>query len=136
MVALSPSAALLLQEHRDRQTARRTKLGILLTDNDLIFSDLEGKPLLPNTVTHAWIKLVRRIGLEGIRLHDARHTHASLLLKQGVHPKIVQERLGHASIQMTLDTYSHVAPGLQEAAAADFDKLVLPTFEKEAVSDY
>ena len=58
--------------------------------------------------------------------NDARHTHASLLLKQGVHPKIVQERLGHGSIQITLDTYSHVAPGLQQAAAKKFDDIVLP----------
>ncbi len=91
----------------------------------LIFSQLDGKPLLPNTVTHNWINLVRRIGLEGIRLHDARHSHASLMLKVGTHPKIVQERLGHASIQVTLDTYSHVAPGLQEAAAKRFDDVVL-----------
>jgi len=62
--------------------------------------------------SHNWIKLVRRTGLKGIRLHDARHTHASLMLKQGVHPKVVQERLGHASIQITLDTYSHVVPRL------------------------
>ncbi|MFC1945652.1 tyrosine-type recombinase/integrase [Chloroflexota bacterium] len=86
--------------------------------------------------TKAWIKLVRRIGLKGVRLHDARHTHASLMLKQGVHPKIVQERLGHASIQLTLDTYSHVAPGLQEAAAVGFDKMVLTRREKEAVENH
>jgi integrase len=77
-----------------------------------------------------------RFGLKVIRLHDARHTHASLMLKQGVHPKIVQERLGHATIAVTLDTYSHVAPGLQEAAAAGFDKLVLPRLESEAVRNY
>ena len=57
------------------------------------------------------------------RFHDARHTHASLMLKQGIPPKIVQERLGHASIQVTLDTYSHVAPGLQETAAKGFDEM-------------
>ena len=91
-----------------------------------LFYYYDGSPLLPNSVTHAWIKLVRRCGLHGIRLHDARHTHASLLLKQGVHPKIVQERLGHGSIQITLDTYSHVAPGLQQAAAKKFDDFVLP----------
>lgn len=108
-------------------------LGIPLKDDDLVFSQLDGKPLLPDTVTHAWIKLVRQIGLEGIRLHDARHSHASLMLKQGTHPKIVQERLGHASIQITLDTYSHVAPGLQEAAAERFDEMVSPKRENEAV---
>jgi len=72
--------------------------------------------------------LAARAGVKVIRLHDARHTHASLMLKQGVHPKIVQERLSHASIQIILDTYSHVAPGLQEAAAAQFDKLVSPRY--------
>ena len=111
-------------------------LGVPLKEDDLVFCDLEGKPLLPDTITHAWVKLVRRIGLKGIRFHDARHTHASLMLKQGVHPKIVQERLGHASIQIILDTYSHVAPGLQQAAAEGFDKMVLPRREKEAVANY
>jgi len=115
-------------------------LGIQLNENDLIFSDLEGKALLPNTVTHAWMKLVRRAGLKGVRLHDARHTHASLMLKQGVHPKIVQERLGHASIQMTLDTYSHVARGIQKAAREGFDNLVSPKqndiYENEPVEKH
>lgn len=85
-----------------------------------VFRD-DGRPFLPNTVTQNWIKLARRVGLHGVRFHDARHTHASLMLRQGVHPKMVQERLGHSSIAITLDTYSHVAPGLQEAAAAGFD---------------
>ncbi len=97
-------------------------LGISLTDDDLVFSHYDGKPLLPNTVSHAWFNLAHRSGLKPIRLHDARHTHASIMLKQGVHPKIVQERLGHSSIQITLDTYSHITPGLQQAAAVRFDE--------------
>lgn len=136
MVALSPSATSVLREHRDKQEVARVTLGITLKDDDLVFSDLEGKPLLPDTVTHAWIKLVRHTGLKPIRLHDARHTHASLMLKQGVHPKIVQERLGHASIGITLDTYSHVAPGLQEAAAIGFDQLVSNRRENEPVENH
>jgi integrase len=136
MVSLSPSTALLLQEHKDRQAAIRLSLGIQLKDDNLIFSDLEGKPLLPDTVSHAWAKLVKRTGLKGIRLHDARHTHASLLLKQGVHPKVVQERLGHATISTTLDLYSHVSPGLQQAAAEGFDKMVLSRGENEAVENH
>jgi len=99
-------------------------LGTTLTDEALVFSTIEGKPLRPNTITRAWTNLTVRAGVKRIRLHDARHTHASLMLKQGIHPKIVQERLGHSSIQITLDTYSHVAPGLQEAAAQRFDDLV------------
>jgi len=126
MVSLSPSAALVLAEHRQKQEAINLMQGITLREDDLIFTGLNGHPILPDTITHAWIKLVRRTGLDGIRFHDARHTHASLMLKQGVHPKIVQERLGHASIAITLDTYSHVTPGLQEAAAARFDELVIP----------
>ncbi|MCL0079931.1 site-specific integrase [Dehalococcoidia bacterium] len=136
LVALSPSTVLVLREHKEMQAATRTMMGIAVQDDDLVFSDLNGKPLLPNTVTHAWIKLVKRAGLEGIRLHDARHSHASLMLKAGTHPKIVQERLGHASIQITLDTYSHVAPGLQQAAANRFDDLVIPRCENEAVEKF
>jgi integrase len=121
-IALPPSALLVLKEHYERRKLERAMLGIPLKDDDLVFSDIKGKPLLPNTISHAWIKLVRRTGLKPIRLHDARHTHASLMLKQGIHPKIVQERLGHSSIQTTIDTYSHVAPGLQQAAAELFDQ--------------
>ena len=122
MIALSPLTASVLREHQEKQALERVMLGKHLIGEDLVFSDTEGAPLLPNSVTHAWIKFVRRTGVKTIRLHDARHTHASLMLKQGTHPKIVQERLGHASISITLDTYSHVAPGLQEAAAARFDQ--------------
>ena len=78
--------------------------------------------MLPDTVSHAWEKLVRKAGLQGIRMHDARHTHASLMLAQGVHPKVVSERLGHATIAITLDTYSHCTPSLQEAAALRFEE--------------
>ncbi len=128
LIALSLSTAIILAEHRTKQDELRHSLDYPpLSKDDLVFSHYDGSPLLPNSVTHAWIKLVRRCGLHGIRLHDARHTHASLLLKQGVHPKIVQERLGHGSIQITLDTYSHVAPGLQQAAANKFDDIVIRT---------
>jgi integrase len=132
-VALPPSVALVLKEHRAEQEVIRSLLGTPLKDRDLVFSRPDGRPLLPDTVTHAWIKLAHRAGLKGIRLHDARHSHASLMLKQGIHPKIVQERLGHASIQITLDTYSHVSPGLQEAAAVRFDEGLASRHEKEVM---
>jgi integrase len=129
-IDLSPSSIIVLAEHKERQEGIRTMIGIPLRQDDLVFSTPEGKPLRPNTVSRAWQMLAARAGLRVIRLHDARHTHASLMLKQGVHPKIVQERLGHASIQITLDTYSHVAPGLQEAAAESFDKLLSPQYNE------
>jgi integrase len=132
-IALSPSAILTLKEHKEKQALERVMLAIPLKDDDLVFSDPDGRPLRPNTVTRAWRVLAARAGVKAIRLHDARHTHASLMLKQGTHPKVVQERLGHASIQMTLDTYSHVVPGLQQAAADSFDKLLNGRGEKEYV---
>ncbi len=122
-IALSPSAVIVLREHQEAQNKLRASLGLPgITDDDLVFCDYAGKPLLPDTISHVWTKLATRAGLSGIRLHDARHTHATILLKQGIHPKIVQERLGHANISMTLDVYSHVMPGLQEAAAKRFDE--------------
>jgi len=133
MISLSPSTALLLQKYKDKQSKQRNLLGIKLKDDELIFSNIEGKPLLPDTVSHAWVKVAKRVGLEGIRFHDARHTHASLMLKQGVHPKVVQERLGHATISTTLDLYSHVSPGLQEAAAKNFYQVINYENEKELV---
>ncbi len=126
LVSLSPSNAIVIREHREAQEKLRQSLGMTLSDDDLVFCHYDGKPYLPDSITQAWRKLAHRCGLKGIRLHDARHTHASLMLKQGVHPKIVQERLGHASISITLDTYSHVAPGLQQAAANGFDNIVMP----------
>jgi len=138
-VALPPSAILVLNEHREKQKLDRAMLGILLTDDDLVFSTLDGKPLRPNTITRAWTMLAARVGVKVIRLHDARHTHASLMLKQGIHPKIVQERLGHSTIAVTLDTYSHVAPGLQEVAAKRFDEAFSTIYNKpenEAVEKF
>jgi integrase len=98
-------------------------LGKPLQESDLAFSQLDGSPLLPGTVSQAWRRLTLCSGLKGVRLHDAWHTHATLLFKLGIHPKIVQERLEHSSIAITLDTYSHIVPGLQAAAAKRFDEL-------------
>jgi integrase len=126
LVSLTPANVIVLREHRESQNKYRESIGSpVLTDNDFVFCNYNGKHLLPDSISHIWMKMVRRLGLKNIRLHDARHTHASLMLKQGVHPKIVQERLGHASIQITLDTYSHVAPGLQQAAANKFDDIMI-----------
>jgi len=132
-IALTPSTILMLREYQEKQKLEREMLGTSLADGDLVFSNLEGKPLRPNTITRAWTTLAAKCGLKVIRLHDARHTHASLMLKQGIHPKVVQERLGHSSIQMTIDTYSHVAPGIQEAAAKRFDEILNHKTESESI---
>ena len=102
-------------------------MGTVRSDQELVFAYPDGSPLDPSTITHHYRKIVNRAGIRPIRFHDLRHTHASLMLKQGVHPKIVSERLGHSNIGITLDTYSYVLPGLQEAAASRFDEWLQKT---------
>ncbi len=90
-----------------------------------VFTDSKGGPVRKSNLLRRWFHpLLERAGLPRIRFHDLRHTHASLLLAQGVNPKVVQERLGHSQISMTLDTYSHVVPSLQRDAARRIDDLL------------
>ena len=109
--------------HRERQDEERLALGA--PEHDLLFVQPDGRPLQPQNISQAFGNLVRRLRLPPIRLHDLRHTSATLALSAGIHPKVVSERLGHSSIAITLDTYSHVVPGLQEAAASTLASLVL-----------
>lgn len=132
-IALPPSAFLVLNEHRKEKETEALLLGKAITDDDLVFSTINRTPIRPNTVTRAWATMAAKAGVKVIRFHDARHTHASIMLKQGIHPKVVQERLGHASIAMTLDTYSHVTPGIQEAAAKRFDDVFSKAICREFV---
>jgi integrase len=133
-IALPPSAAVVLRAHKENQEVQRALLGAILKENDLVFCRVDGKPVMPDHVTQAWRRLANKQGLKGIHTHSARHTFASLMIKKGIHPKIVQEMLGHASIQITLDTYSHLAPGLQEAAAKAFDDLLVKPQSGVAIS--
>jgi integrase len=124
-IALSPSVTSLLRDHQTKQKLECIMLEIKFEDDRYVFTNHDGKPFRPNTITRAWETMAKKANIKVIRLHDARHTHASLMLKKGIHPKIVQERLGHSSIEMTLDIYSHVVPGLQEAAALRFDEMIV-----------
>ena len=121
-IALSPSLAILLWDHQLKQEHARRLLGKSLKPTELVFSHPDGRPIRPNSVTRAFQTIAQSLGLKGARLHDLRHAHATIMLEQGVHPKIVQERLGHSSVSTTLDIYSHVVPGLQEAAARRFEE--------------
>ena len=124
LVALPPSLALVLLKHKEEQESLRQALGTALTPEDFVFSHPDGKPWNPDTITHAFPKITARAGLPRVRLHDLRHTHATIMLKAGTPAKVVSERLGHSSTRITLDVYSHVLPGMQEAAARDFDDLI------------
>lgn len=91
---------------------------------DLVFTDHAGRPLSPQRITHRFRRLVRRLDVPTIRLHDLRHSHATLLLAAGVPIKVVSERLGHATIALTLDTYAHVLPAMDREAAERFGELL------------
>jgi integrase len=117
-VALSAGMAAVLREHRARQEEARRAAGELWQDHGLVFPRGDGRPANPSTVTHEFADLLERAGLPHVRLHDLRHTMATLLLAAGAHPKVVQERAGHATVGITLDLYSHVQPTLQDEAAA------------------
>jgi integrase len=117
-IRLTSHAVSALGAHRKRQLEERMKLAGLYEDHDLIFATQKGTPLNPeNLVKRSFKPLLERPGLPEIRFHDLRHTCATLLLGRGVHPKLVQELLGHATIAMTLDTYSHFLPSMGDQTA-------------------
>lgn len=97
-------------------------------EHDLVVDRSDGSPINPDTLSSGWRRFLKAHGLPQIRFHDLRHAHATLMLIQGVHPKVVSERLGHASVGITLDTYSHVLPSIQNEAVDAFDRLFpIPT---------
>lgn len=98
--------------------------GAQWADNGLAFTQEDGTPLHPQSLSTAFKRAVKTSGLPAIRFHDLRHTHATMLLSANVHPKVVADRLGHASITITLDTYSHVLPALGREAADTIGQLL------------
>ena len=118
-IRVTESAVEALERHRERQEAERGAPNASWASQELVFRTRRGTPIRRDTL-HAkyWKPLLGRAGLPDVRFHDLRHTCATLLLTKGVHPKIVSELLGHSSVAITLDTYSHVIPGLGDAAAA------------------
>ncbi len=115
---LPHSAVQALLGHQELQDAERTRANGSWHDRGLVFPNTLGGPMdYTNLVPRHFKPLLRRAGLPSIRFHDLRHTCATLLLTKGVHPKIVSEMLGHSSVAITLDIYSHVIPGLGDIAA-------------------
>ncbi len=120
----------ILRRHKTEQAQERLRLGPAFEDNDLICPRPDGSPWPPDSLSTAFTGLIRRSDLPRIRFHDLRHSHATQLLRHGIHPKIVSERLGHSKVGITLDTYSHVLPGMQEEAASKIDAALRVAMEK------
>ncbi len=117
LIALDPGTVSALRAHHTRQAAERLALGPAWSAGDLVFTREDGQPLHPDWFRRRFERRIHRAGLPKIRFHDLRHTHATLALQAGVHRKVISERLGHSTVAMTLDIYSHAIPALQHDAA-------------------
>jgi integrase len=110
-----------LRKHRAERAEQLLSFGVGWNEQGLICSRPAGEPIHPGTLTSKFSHFVKTQDIPKVRFHDLRHTHATQLFKDGIHPKVVQERLGHSTIAVTLDLYSHVLPGMQEDAASRVD---------------
>jgi integrase len=131
-VALPAMVVAELRAHRLRQAEELLRLGLRLADDTFVCAREDGQPQQPNSIGHGWDRFLAASKLPRIRFHDLRHSHATAMLQSKIHPKIVSERLGHSRIALTLDTYSHVIPGMQEEAAAAIDAAFGAALNKHA----
>jgi integrase len=120
-VALPARVVAELRAWRIKQAEELLKLGVRVNDECFVCASEDGQPVQPQSLTHSWHRFLARTKFPRVRFHDLRHSHATHMLASGVHPKIASERLGHATVGLTLDTYSHVIPGMQEDAVARID---------------
>ena len=123
-LVMPPVVISALRSHRARQNLERLAAGERWIDNDLVFASMTGTLSDGPNVTHRFRRLLNKAGLPPMRFHDLRHACASLLLVQGVHPRVVMETLGHSQISLTMNTYSHVLPALQTEAAEKMEALL------------
>jgi len=133
VIELSDYVLSALRQHKATQNAFRLALGNGYSDENLVFARSDGSRLRPQTFGQAFKSLAGRAGTP-IRLHELRHTHGTLLIKGGVHPKVASSRLGHSSVAITLDLYSHILPGMDKEAADQFEALVEGAKPKEPKS--
>ncbi|MDX6200414.1 MAG: hypothetical protein QOJ79_3565 [Actinomycetota bacterium] len=124
-IAVDPATVAALRRHRAEQAAEKLAAGGDYDDRDLVFCDRQGRELHPERFTRTFQEQVAALGLPRVRLHDLRHTWATLALQTGIHPKIVSERLGHANTTITLDIYSHVMPSMHADAANEVAAFIL-----------
>jgi integrase len=129
-VSLTGLAVEELRCHKARQAEELLRVGVRQTDDTHVVAQTDGQPLMPQSLTHEFARFIAGAKLPRVRFHDLRHSHATHLLANGVHPKIAQERLGHASVGTTLDLYSHVLPGMQADAASRVDAALKAALDK------
>ena len=132
-LALDPATLAALRAHQARQAEEKTIIGTGYRDSGLVFTMPDGSPIHPQRISAWFLQHTRAAGLPRIRLHDVRHSYATAALAAGVPPKVISQRLGHATIAITMDTYSHVIPGLDEHAAETVARLILG--DGEAIAD-
>lgn len=126
-MTLTQGAIEWLRRHQEQQEAERAKVVRYLpgvAKPDLVFSRQDGSPYGLTYYSQHFALLLKKAGLPPIRLHDLRHLHATMLLEAGINPKVVSERLGHSTIVLTLDTYSHVLPTMQQQAVQVLDSVL------------
>jgi integrase len=123
-ISLPYSVVEALKKHRVTQIEEKLRLGTDYQDQSLVFANADGTPIHPNTLTYQFRKLIGKANVPRIRIHDLRHTSATLLLSSGENAKVVQERLGHADVSMTLNIYAHVTPDMQRGAADKLEALM------------
>lgn len=123
-ITISTSDIAELHRCRAYQAEQRLKLGTLWNGEGWVMTREDGRHLNPNTITNEFRAIRKELGLPPVNLHGLRHTHATIMLQQGVHLKVVQDRLGHSTIAVTADTYSHVTSGLQREAADLFESVL------------
>jgi integrase len=123
MIVLPGRVLKALKVHREQQNQERIKAGSEWHEQGLVFCNRYGGFMIPQYVGKVFHKLLAKASLPDMRFHDLRHSMATVLLAAGVHPKIVQERLGHSTIAMTMDIYSHVLPSMQQDVARRLDEM-------------
>ncbi len=122
-ISLPPFIIPILKDHKKQQAENKLKLGPEYKNNSFVCCWPNGAELTPNYITHTFKKVLKEAGLPDMRFHDLRHTNATLMLLQGINVKVISERLGHSSIDVTLDIYSHIIPQMQKEAAQKLDEI-------------
>jgi integrase len=134
-IALSKQVVAELRAHRTRQAEELLRIGLRLERHQHVVAKEDSSPLQPRSLTQEWKRLLGVHTLKRIKLHSTRHSHASHLLASNIHPKIVQERLGHSTIATTMDIYSHLMPNMQQDAVERVDDAFQQALQKRASKD-